>query len=116
MLAADDDILRKIITKEIENREKELRETYKDLKRTNLENKFFQSVLDDYEKYYKIIIDLKQKQFTAFQEISDYLDELNSETSLTKDQMTELRTDQKDILSKLSYIRHELNEIEGETP
>lgn len=114
MLAAHDDILRKNISKEIENREKELRETYKDLKRTTLENKFFQSVLDDYEKYYNYIKDLKQKQFTAFQEISDYLDELNSETSLTKDQMTELRTDQKEILSKLSYIKRELDEIGGD--
>ena len=91
-----------------------MRDTYKDLKRTTLENKFFQSVLDDYEKYYTYIIDLKQKQYTAFQEIFDYLDELNSETLLTKDQMTELRTDQKEILSKLSFVKHELDEIMGD--
>ena len=116
MQIACDDIFQTNIEKEIENREKELRETYNDLKRTTLENKFFQSVLDDYEKYYNYIVNEKQQQYAAFQEISDYLDELNSETSLTKDQMNELRDDQEEILSKLSFIRHELEEIRGDTP
>ena len=40
---------------EIKFREKELRETYNDLQKTALENEFFQSVLDDYEKYYSYI-------------------------------------------------------------
>ena len=97
----------------LESREKDLRETYKDLQKTTLENDFFQSVLDDYEKYYSYIINEKQHQYAAFQLISDYLDELNSETSLTKDQTNQLRNDQKEILSKLSFIKHELDEIIG---
>ena len=111
MQVACGDILRKNIEEKIKDRENNLRETYKDLKRTTLENKFFQSILDDYENYYNYIIDQKQKQVIAFQEISDYLDKINSETSLTEEQMNELKADQKEILSKLSFIRHELEEI-----
>ena len=113
MQVADDDILRKNMEQEIINREKDLRETYKDLKRTALENNIFQSVLDDYEKHYAYIIAEKHKQYDAFKEIYDYLDTLNSETSLTKEQMNQLRENQKEIFLKLNFIKHELNEIMG---
>lgn len=116
MLVAYDDILQKKIEKEIQDRENDLRETYKDLQKTSLENKFFQSVLDDYEKYYVFIVEEKEKQYNAFQVISDYLDGLTLQSCLTKEQMNQLRNDQKDILERLSFIRNELNEIVGETP
>ena len=115
MQVACNDMIQKNIEEEIKKKEKDLRENYRDLKKTALENTFFQSVLDDYEKYYDYIVEEKQKQHFAFQKISDYLDKLNSETSLTKEQMNQLRDDQKDILRKLSFIKHELDEIMGDS-
>jgi site-specific recombinase XerD len=111
MQTACNDIMQKKIEMEIESREKDLRETYKDLQKTVLENEFFQSVLDDYEKYYSYIIGEKQKQYDAFQAISEHLDKLNLESSLTQEQTNQLKYDQKEILNRLGFIRRELDEI-----
>ena len=111
MQVACNDILQKNIEEEIKFREKELRETYNDLQKTALENEFFQSVLDDYEKYYSYIIKEKEIEYSAFQAILDYLDKLSLQSTLTTEQTNQLKNDQKEILTKLSFIKRELREI-----
>ena len=114
MITAYNDIIQKKIETEIENRERILRETYKNLQKTTLENKFFQSVLDDYEKYYTYIREDKQKQYNAFKHISDYLDGLIMNTDTLNDQVESMKEDQKIILTNLAKIRGELDDITHE--
>jgi len=111
MQVACNDIIQKKIEEEIKNRERSLRETYKDLQTTALENKLFQSILNDYEKYYNYIVNEKQQQHDAFKQISDHLDGLEFESTLTKDETDNLKNDQKEILSRLSFIRNELDDL-----
>ena len=88
-----------------------MRETYKDLQKTALENKLFQSILNDYEKYYNYIVNEKQQQYDALKQISSHLDGLDFESALTNEETDNLKEDQKEILSRLSFIRNELDDL-----
>lgn len=111
MQIACDDIAINVIEKLIAEKEKMLRETYIDLKKTAAENAIFKVVLGDYEKYYNNIIIKKQKQYDAFKVISDYLDNLIMNTDILNDEAKQMKEDQKEILKKLSHIRGELDEL-----
>jgi hypothetical protein len=106
--------LQKNVEQEIINKTNELRASYKDVKKVTLENNFFQSVLDDYEKYYNHIIKEKQQQYDALKLISNHLDKLLLESSFSEYEIKNLRMDQKDILGRLDSIKNELDEIVDE--
>ena len=108
---ANNDLLQKKIIEEMKHKETELKETYKNIQKTALENKFYQSVLDDYEKYYNHIVEEKQQQYDALNNISNYLDNLLLESNIAKDKLKTIRDDQSDISNKLSQLRSELEEI-----
>ena len=108
---ACNDLVRQHIMEKIRNKENELRESYINLKKTAIENKFFSSVLDDYEKYYDYIRDEKKKQIVVLDKIAEHLDKLIMNTTVLNDQAAVLKDDQRIILDKLSNVRHELEEI-----
>ena len=111
MQVACDDIIQHKIADELKNRERMLRETYRELKNTAQDNEIFQSVLDDYTNYYTFIVDEKQRQMNAFQTILDHLEKLNSETILSEKQMNQLRIDQRVILENIGFIKKEIDDI-----
>lgn len=111
METAKQDIAKKYVLEEIKKREEILRKTYDNLKKTAVENKFFKSVLDDYDQYYNYIKEEKQKQYNALKTISDYLDGLIANTDILNEQGEMLKTDQENILKKLASVRQELQDI-----
>ena len=111
MDVACNDLVRQRIIENIRKKENELRESYINLKKTAIENKFFASVLDDYEEYYNYIRDEKQKQIVVLSKIAEHLDKLIMNTTDINNQAAVLKEDQKIILDKLSTVRHELEEI-----
>lgn len=111
MEVACTDIIQKRILDEIKNRENVLRETYNNLKKTSVENKFFNSVLVDYERYYNYIITEKKQQLNALKNISEYLDKLIMNTTELNNKGKLLKNDQVKILKKLASVREELLEL-----
>ena len=87
MQVGNNDIFVKNIEKEIKCREKKLENMYINLKNKALENIFLESVLNEYDEYYKNLVDEKNKECHAFQEIYDYLDKINYESKLTEEQI-----------------------------
>jgi hypothetical protein len=111
MDTACNDLIQTKILNEINKRKKVLRNTYDNLKKTSIENHFFESVLADYEQYYKYIKTDKEKQLLALQTISNYLNKLISNTDVLNKETTILKKDQENILYKLASVRKELEEI-----
>jgi hypothetical protein len=105
------DLIKKRILEEILNKEAALNESYMDVKKTAIENKFFASVLDDYEQYYEYIKKDKIKQIVVLEEIAEHLDKLIMNTSVLNERASNLKNDQKMIIEKLTTVRHELNEL-----
>jgi translation initiation factor 2B subunit (eIF-2B alpha/beta/delta family) len=111
MQLACKDVIQRRIVEEIRKRENILLNTYKTLQATANDNEIFQSVLDDYEKYYDNIKEQKEKQSFALKNISDYLENKISETSDLNNQEEILKDEQRQILTKLDKLRNELDEI-----
>ena len=111
---AKNDIKQKVIVEEIKNKSNELKNRYINVRKLAVENNLFQSVLNDYEKYYYYIIDEKQKQYNAFKVISEYLDELIMNTDMLNSKALYMKEDQYHILKKLDDIRGEMEEITNE--
>jgi 5'-deoxynucleotidase YfbR-like HD superfamily hydrolase len=111
MQLACKDVIQKRIIEEIQKRENILLNTYKNLKATSSENEIFQSVLDDYENYYNNIKEEKEKQSFALKNISNYLENMISQTLDVNNQGKILKDEQRQILTKLAKLRNELEEI-----
>jgi len=111
MDVACNDLIRQRIIEKIRSKENELKESYINLKKTAIENKFFSSVLEDYEQYYDYIKDEKQKQIVVLNKIAEHLDKLIMNTSVLNDQASVLKDDQRVILERLATVKHELEEI-----
>ena len=111
MQTARKDILQQKIAKELENRERVLRETYKDLKSTVLDKDNLDSVLNDYHEHYNFIIAEKRKQQTAFKTILDHLEKLNSGTVLSEQEKNKIRNDKLEILERIGFIEGDIKSI-----
>jgi hypothetical protein len=111
MDVACNDLVRQRILEEIRNKENELKKNYSNLKKTAIENNHLSSILNDYTEHYKPIRDEKQKQIVILQKITEHLDKLIMNTIRSNDQAALLKNDQKNILEKLTLLKHELEEI-----
>ena len=72
-------------------------------------NKYMTGVIDGYKKYYVN----KQKecvdQYTALQQLSDYIDHVTSEEDITEQMLRESISDQKDIMRTMREIKTSLD-------
>ena len=95
---------------EINKRKEILKDEYKILQERKRENNFLEQVYDDYKNYYSLIIEEKQKQYEALQNISNYLDSIIQESNIAKDKLEELKNDKYKILGKIEQVRSEIND------
>jgi len=105
------DIKNKEIIEAIKKKSNELTDTYKNIKKLASENGLYNSVLEDYNRYYDNIIDERQKQYDAFKVISEHLDKLIMNTDGLNDKAYLMKEDQYNILQKLGDIREEMETI-----
>ena len=110
MLTNCQDVVKKKLMLEINKRKEILKEEYKILQERKRENNFLEQVYDDYKNYFKLIVEEKQKQYEALQNISNYLDTLIEESKLTKHKLEELNNDKYKILGKIDQVRSEIND------
>jgi hypothetical protein len=114
MLTNCQDIIKNKLLLEINKRKNILREEYRFLQEKKKENIFLEQVYDDYKNYYSLIVEEKQKQYKALQNISHYLDSLIQESNMAKDKLEELKNDKYKILGKIEKVRSEINEFTSE--
>jgi len=95
----------------IDEQKKVVGENHRNLVNVAKENKFFESILGDYEKYRDYMIRDKKKQFESLLYIHEYLDKLINKSTVLNLETRRLTDDQGDILDKLARVRGELNEF-----
>lgn len=105
--ATDDSIAIQKIQK-IKSIKSELKKKFYEMKTGNNNTPLSDEVLQEYINYYESIVDEKQKQCTALNNIVKHLEELMLDTNITKEQMDELRIDLDKILRELKLIKHEM--------
>ena len=81
----------------------------KDLK----QNKIKEENIEHYKNYFDKIKINKNKQYKALDKLSSYLDKLAKDSSITKNNIQEIKRDQKNILLEMTKIKRELVEIKN---
>jgi len=99
------------IEEQINARRKLILDKNKTIQNKKKQNHFLNEVKQDYETFYKYIINEKQQQYQSMELLNKYLDDLKKTNQLAEDELTVLKYDQKDILSEMDKIKLELNKL-----
>ena len=74
-------------------------------------NRFLEEVKNDYQKYYQYIINEKQQQYKSMKVLQNYLDDLIKTEKITNNEISNVKHDQKEILSEMDKIKTDLNKF-----
>ena len=99
------------IEEQINARRKLILDKNKTIQNKKKQNHFLNEVKQDYETFYKYIVNEKQQQYQSMELLNKYLDDLKKTNQLAEDELTVLKYDQKDILSEMDKIKLELNKL-----
>jgi hypothetical protein len=111
-LAKRDQYLLKI-DDEIELRRNFLLEKQKKLEKLSRQNRFLETIKDDYENYHNYIVEQKEGQIRAMNSIKQYVEDLIVSGKLTDQDIRQAKDDQREITSEVKKIREKINEIIG---
>jgi hypothetical protein len=73
-------------------------------------NSFLESVITDYEKYNKSILEEKTKQKKAIKILSDHIRDISKEMKIGDYKLNRVKGDQRILLEELQNIRNELRD------
>tara|TARA_B100000902_G_C27050131_1_gene783718 strand:- start:322 stop:666 length:345 start_codon:yes stop_codon:yes gene_type:complete len=111
MTCAQNDIIIQKFQSEIEHKKKELLKKRSYLQNLVSGNEFLDEVIDDYDKFYNIIIKQKQEQHTSLANISEYIDKIALNTNITNSILNDSKYDQRIILNQMNIINKELDTL-----
>ena len=96
---------------ELDNRKKLLCMKRHQLKSNMRENSYLKEVANDYDKYNNHIISQKQPQPNCLQMLNGYIDNINSDLTLTNNKLKDSKQDQREIMKEITYLKNELDDL-----
>jgi hypothetical protein len=99
----------------IDVKRKLLMDKQKNLTFITRQNKFLESVRDDYAKYYDYISQQKRDQIKALQVLDEYIKDLTVSGRLTKHNIEDAKEEQIRILREVKSIKESLDSIVNNT-
>jgi hypothetical protein len=99
----------------IETKKKFLINKKKKLRFILKQNKFLETVKDDYQKYYNYISQQKNDQIRALKLLDEYIKDLTISGKLTKHNIEDAKEEQSKILREVNLIKNELDSIVDDT-
>ena len=99
----------------IQAKKQTLQDKQKMLKKITHTNHFLNDVVNDYNKYYQVIIKQKQDQVTAMNILNEYLEDLAKTNQLSKNNIEDSKAEQVKILRELKHIQDNLDALIDDT-
>jgi hypothetical protein len=99
------------IDEEIKNKKLLLVQKKKALDKKEKVNVYLEGVNSDYTKYYNYIVEEKQKEYNAMKMLKEYITDLMETEKLLANHLIAAKYDQKEILSEIDKIKHELDQL-----
>ena len=87
----------------------------KELRFISKQNRFLDTVKNDYEKYYGYISQQKKDQIRALQILDEYIKDLTLSGQLTKHNIEDAKEEQNKILSEVNSIKKSLDSVINQT-
>ena len=94
----------------LEEKKKQMFEKEQEVKELQKYNSLLESVITDYEKYNKSILEEKTKQKTAIKILSDHIRDISKEMKIDDYKLNRVKGDQRILLEELQNIRNELRD------
>lgn len=113
LVKSDEQLLQ--IEELIDTKRKMLLDKQKKLRFVSKQNKFLESVKNDYDKYHGYIIKQKQEQIKALDLLNNYITDLTISGKLTKHNIEDAKYEQYKILKELKNIQKGLDNIINDT-
>lgn len=99
----------------IDAKRKMLIEKQKKLRFISKQNRFLETVKNDYSKYYNYIEQQKRDQIKALQALDEYIKDLTLSGKLTKHNIEDAKEEQFKILNEVKSIKESLDSIVDNT-
>ena len=99
------------IEKQIEAKKRMLLEKQKVLNKNSQLNMLLNEINKDYQDYYNYIIKQKEEQMKALQILNQYIEELARSGNLSKHNVTDAKTEQKNILREIHIIQKKMESL-----
>ncbi len=99
----------------IDAKKQMLIEKQKKLRFISKQNRFLESIKNDYSKYYNYINQQKQDQIKALQYLDEYIKDLTISGKLTKHNIEDAKKEQYKILREVKSIKESLDELVDDT-
>ena len=96
---------------ELENRKKILCAKRQQLIQNKKENSLLGSVLEDYERYNKHVIQEQEKKTAFLHMLHSYIEKISHDLNLTDSKLKESKDEQRDIMKEISYLRDEIDDL-----
>lgn len=75
------------------------------------QNKFLETVKNDYSKYYNYIAEEKRRQIAALETLNNYIQRLNETNEISRYNIEDSKVEQKKIINEISSIKKGLSKI-----
>ena len=99
----------------IDAKKKMLIDKQKKLRFISKQNRFLETVKNDYTKYYEYIAEQKRDQIRALQVLDEYIKDLTLSGKLTKHNIEDAKEEQFKILNEVKSIKESLDSIVDNT-
>lgn len=99
----------------IDAKKKLLIDKQKKLRFISKQNKFLETVKNDYEKYYGYIAEQKRNQIRALEVLDEYIKDLTLSGKLTRHNIEDAKEEQSKILKEVNSIKGSLDSIIDDT-
>jgi len=99
----------------IDAKRKMLLDKQKKLRFISKQNKFLDTIKNDYDKYHSYIINQKREQIGALDLLNNYINDLTVSGKLTKHNIEDAKHEQHKILKELKNIQKGLDNIINDT-
>jgi hypothetical protein len=96
---------------EIKRRNEFLLIKTKELEQNESNNKYLESVAENYKNYYDTVVKEKQQQYDAMMLLKEYLDDTIVKDKMTSNQIRDAKRQQREIVLEIEKITHELKKI-----
>jgi len=108
---ANRDLIQLKIEKEMKNNQKNMLYRLKHINKMQEKNEFLREIAKDYNRYYKYIVDQKEKEKVNIEKLVIYLDNLIVEGDLSDTMLKRAEFQQQNIMKELDRVKSSLDEI-----
>ena len=92
-------------------KEEEMAAQFRDIKERSVDNRYLREVLDDYKLYYRTLIEQRQKQQAALENILAHLEAVNQGQQRNLTQVNEDAVERRRLLAEIGKTKGEIDKL-----